>query len=48
MKLECTVALRFNEGVCLNCTNVYLTDTGFAIAPTINIKYLGPYYDPIA
>ena len=48
MRLECIVPLRFNEGVTLNCTNVYLTDCGFAIAPTINIKYLGPYYDPIA
>jgi len=48
MKLECIVPLRFNEGVALNCTNVYINDTGFVIAPTINIKYLGPYYDPIA
>ena len=47
LKLECIVPLRFNEGVTLNCTNVVLNDCGFAIAPTINIKYLGPYYEPI-
>jgi hypothetical protein len=48
LRLECIVPLRFNEGVALNCTNVYTTNCGFAIAPTINIKYLGPFYDPIA
>ena len=42
MKLECIVALKFNEGVTLNCTNVSLNGVGVAISPTINIKYLGP------
>jgi len=42
MKLESTVALKFNEGVTLNCTNVQINNVGFAIAPTINIKYLSP------
>ena len=42
LKLECIVPLRFNEGITLNCTNISLSDCGFCIAPTINIKYLGP------
>jgi hypothetical protein len=47
IKLDCIIPLSFNEGVTLNCTNVFLGEVGFAIAPTINIKYLGPYFDQI-
>jgi len=42
MTLECIIPLNFGEGIALNCTNVLLADYGFAIAPTLNIIYLGP------
>jgi hypothetical protein len=45
--LECIVPLKFRDAIVLNCTNVSLTDYGFAICPTLNVIYLGPNYDPI-
>jgi hypothetical protein len=42
LTLECIIDLKFYDGIVLNCTNVALTDYGFAIAVTLNAIYLGP------
>jgi hypothetical protein len=42
MHLEGVVKLNFREGITLNCTNVSLIDSGWCIAPTMTITYLGP------